>query len=132
MLNKIDEYTEECLVINIWRKITVGDFVDISAHLFIERSTPKFIRSDNGPKFAAELFKQCLQDLGKLMAYIESGSSWENSYIESFNENLEMNFFTVKSLYTIYQIHNTLKFNTSKDKAKFIYQLKIVYTAPTE
>jgi hypothetical protein len=37
MLNKIDEYTEEYLAINVGRKITVSDVVDILAHLFIER-----------------------------------------------------------------------------------------------
>jgi transposase InsO family protein len=85
MLNIIDEYTKECLAIKVGRKITASDVIDTLADLFIQRGSPKFIRSDNGPEFVAELLRQWLKDLGVQTAYIEPGSPWENGYIESFN-----------------------------------------------
>ena len=85
MLNIIDEYTRECLAIKVGRKITASDVIDTLADLFIQRGSPKFIRSDNGPEFVAELLRQWLKDLGVQTAYIEPGSPWENGYIESFN-----------------------------------------------
>jgi putative transposase len=85
MLNIIDEYTKECLAIKVGRKITSSDVIDTLADLFIERGSPKFIRSDNGPEFVAELLRRWLKELGVQTAYIEPGSPWENGYIESFN-----------------------------------------------
>ena len=85
MLNIIDEYTRECLAIKVGRKITASDVIDTLADLFMQRGSPKFIRSDNGPEFVAELLRQWLKDLGVQTAYIEPGSPWENGYIESFN-----------------------------------------------
>ena len=85
MLNIIDEYTKECLAIKVGRKMTASDVIDTLADLFIQRGSPKFIRSDNGPEFVAELLRQWLKDLGVQTAYIEPGSPWENGYIESFN-----------------------------------------------
>jgi putative transposase len=85
MLNIIDENTKECLAIKVGRKITASDVIDTLADLFIQRGSPKFIRSDNGPEFVAELLRRWLKDLGVQTAYIEPGSPWENGYIESFN-----------------------------------------------
>lgn len=85
MLNIIDEYTKECLAIKVGRKITASDVIDTLADIFIQRGSPEFIRSDNGPEFVAELLRQWLKDLGVQTAYIEPGSPWENGYIESFN-----------------------------------------------
>lgn len=85
MLNIIDEYTKECLVISVGRKITASDVIDTLADLFLQRGKPRFIRSDNGPEFVAELIRQWLKDIGVQTAFIEPGSPWENGYIESFN-----------------------------------------------
>jgi len=85
MLNIIDEHTKECLAIKVGRKITASDVIDTLDDLFIQRGSPKFIRSDNGPEFVAELLRQWLKDLGVQTAYIEPGSPRENGYIESFN-----------------------------------------------
>lgn len=85
MLNIIDEYTRECLAIRVGRKITASDVIDTLADLFIQRGSPRFMRSDNGPEFVAGLLRQWLKDIGVQTAYIEPGSPWENGYIESFN-----------------------------------------------
>jgi len=85
MLNIIDEYTRECLAISVDRKITASNVIDTLVDLFIERGTPKFIRSDNGLEFVAEVIREWLEDLDVHTAFIEPGSPWENGYIESFN-----------------------------------------------
>ena len=85
MLNIIDEYTRECLAIRVRRTIKANDVIDTLSDLFITRGTPRFIRSDNGPEFVAELLRTWLFNLGVTTAFIEPGSPWENGYIESFN-----------------------------------------------
>jgi hypothetical protein len=49
MLAIVEEYTRECLHLEVQRSITKEDVVAIVAKLFLERGEAKFIRSDNGP-----------------------------------------------------------------------------------
>jgi len=88
MLNVIDEYTRECLLIHVARKITAYDVLEHLADLFIMRGTPEHIRSDNGPEFVADVVRDWLSRLGVDTLFIEPGSPWENGYIESFNGKL--------------------------------------------
>jgi transposase InsO family protein len=88
MLNIIDEYTRECLLIHVARKITAYHVLEHLADLFIMRGTPDHIRSDNGPEFIAEVLRAWLGRLGVDTLFIEKGSPWENGYIESFNGKL--------------------------------------------
>jgi len=53
MLTVIDEYTRECLAIEVARKLSSQDVLRVLAGLFIRHGTPDFIRSDNGPEFTA-------------------------------------------------------------------------------
>ena len=49
---------------------------------------PEYLRSDNGPEFAAWELRQWLSQLGTGTLYIEPGSPWENDCSESFNGKL--------------------------------------------
>ena len=84
-LNVIDEYTRECLMIRVKRKLNSGDVIDVLTDLFILRGPPAFIRSDNGPEFVAEAVRDWISAVGAKTAYIVPGSPWENGYCESFN-----------------------------------------------
>ena len=88
ILNIIDEYTRECLVTVVARKIRSQDVIDALFNLFIYRGIPEHIRSDNGPEFTAKAIRKWLNRLGVKTLYIEPGSPWENGYIESFNGKL--------------------------------------------
>jgi len=88
ILTIIDEYTRECLMILTQRRITSEDVIEQLFHLFVFRSIPKHIRSDNGPEFTAKAIRRWLKDLEVTTLFIEPGSPWENGYIESFNGKL--------------------------------------------
>jgi len=88
LLTIIDEYTRECLAIDIGRKLTKEDVLDRLTSLFVCRGIPEHIRSDNGSEFTAKAVRSWLQRLGIKTLYIEPGSPWENGYIESFNGKL--------------------------------------------
>ena len=85
VLNIIDEFTRECLSTRVNRKISSQDVIDELFNLFIFRSIPEHIRSDNGPEFTARAVRRWLNRLGVKTLFIERGSPWENGYIESFN-----------------------------------------------
>ena len=80
----LDEYSRECLALQIERSITAEDVVETLARLFTERGEPAYIRSDNGSEFTAEVIKRWLAASGIETLYIEPGAPWENAYSESF------------------------------------------------
>ena len=88
ILNIIDEFTRECLVSCVARKIKTQEVIDQLFQLFIFRGIPDHIRSDNGPEFTARSIRHWLNRLGVKTLFIEPGSPWENGYIESFNGKL--------------------------------------------
>jgi putative transposase len=85
MMPIVDEYSRECLSIEVERSITAKEVVNTLASLFAHRGEPAFIRSDNGPEFIAKAVKRWLEVSGVQTLYIEPGSPWENAYSETFN-----------------------------------------------
>ena len=81
----IDEFTRECLTLEISRQLRSDDVLHCLARLFVEKGTPDFIRSDNGSEFAAHAVRDWLGKVGVETLFIEPGSPWENGYCESFN-----------------------------------------------
>jgi transposase InsO family protein len=88
MLTVIDEYTRECLAIDVARRLTSDDVLERLSDLFVRRGVPGHIRSDNGPEFTTKAVRDWLGRVGVGTLYIEPGSPWENGYIESFNGKL--------------------------------------------
>ena len=58
-LNVIDEYSRECLMIRVKRKLNSFDVIDVLTDLLILRGPPAYIRPDNGPEFVAEVDRCC-------------------------------------------------------------------------
>jgi len=88
MLTIIDEQTRECLATDVARTFKSEDILERLNDLFVCRGVPEYIRSDNGPKFTAHNVCKWLGRVEVQTLFIESGSLWENGYIESFNGNL--------------------------------------------
>ena len=88
LLTVMDEYSRECLAIDVARRLTSEDVLERLSDLFICRGVPAYLRSDNGPEFTARRVRQWLEKVGVQTLFIEPGSPWENGYIESFNGKL--------------------------------------------
>lgn len=88
LLTVVDEFTRECLTIEVGRTFTGRDVIATLEELFAIRGRPKYLRSDNGPEFAAKAVRKWLRRLGVGTLFIEPGSPWENGYVESFNGKL--------------------------------------------
>ena len=85
VLNILDEYSRECLSCVVGRRLKADDVINELFNLFVFRSIPEHIRSDNGVEFTARAVRGWLNRLGVKTLFIEPGSPWENGYIESFN-----------------------------------------------
>jgi putative transposase len=91
-----DEYTRECLALEVDRSITADRVLDILANLFLTRGVPKHIRSDNGPEFIAGAIRGHAEKAGLEMLYVEPGAPWENGYAESFFSRLRDELLNVE------------------------------------
>ena len=60
MLTIIDEWTRECLAIDVARHLRSDDVLYRLAALFVDRGPPDHIRSDNGSEFTAKAVRDWL------------------------------------------------------------------------
>jgi putative transposase len=101
MLTVIDEFTRECLAIEVARRLRHDDVLQVLAELFTRHGPPDHIRSDNGSEFTAIAVREWLPRLGVKTLYIEPGSPWENGYNESFNGKLRDELLNGEIFYTL-------------------------------
>jgi putative transposase len=85
-LTVADEYTRECLAIDVGRNLRSGRVIDVLARLVSVHGAPRHIRSDNGPEFVAHAVVRWLVDAGIDTAFIDPGKPWQNATNESFND----------------------------------------------
>jgi len=101
LLTIIDEYTRECLAIEVSRRLDADAVLYRLTELFVSRRPPDYIRSDNGPEFTARAVRDWLSRVGVETLYIEPGSPWENGYNESFNGKLRDELLNGEIFYTL-------------------------------
>jgi transposase InsO family protein len=101
MLTIIDEYTRECLAIDVARHLRSDDVLYCLAGLFVDRGPPDHIRSDNGSEFTAKAVREWLARVGVKTLYIAPGSPWENGYNESFNGKLRDELLDGEMFYSL-------------------------------
>jgi putative transposase len=88
LLNVIDEYTRECLAIDVDRTIDADGVVACLERLVAERGAPAYVRFDHGPEFIAYAMSDWCRFSGTATVFIDPGSPWQNAWIESFNGRL--------------------------------------------
>jgi hypothetical protein len=77
MLTGVDEYTRECLAIDVERRADAMSVLERLAALFIERGAPDYLRSDNRSEFTDQVVRRWPKRVGVKMLLIEPGSPWE-------------------------------------------------------
>jgi putative transposase len=87
-LSIVDEFTRECLALEVGRGLTSGRVIDVLIELLHVRGLPQHIRSDNGPEFIARAIRRWLEKARVKTLYVAPASPWENGYAESFHGRL--------------------------------------------
>lgn len=87
-LTLVDEYTRECLAIDVGGSIRSGRVIEVLARVISRRGTPRYLRSDNGPEFVSRALLEWIVDQGIETALIDPGKPWQNGTTESFNGKL--------------------------------------------
>ena len=85
VLNVVDDFTRECLVMHVGISITGHDVVRALDAVVKFRGSPQAITTDNGPEFAGKALDLWTHDRGIAHTFIRPGKPVENAYIESFN-----------------------------------------------
>ena len=88
LLVVVDEWTRECLAIDVARQLGSDDVLERLSWLMATRGVPDHVRSDNGSEFTATAVREWLGKVGVKTLYIDPGSPWENGYLASFNGRL--------------------------------------------
>ena len=84
-LTVIDEFTRECLTIDVAGSIRSERVIEVLSKLVSVRGAPRHLRSDNGPEFVSRAVLQWLLESGIETAPIDPGKPWQNGANESFN-----------------------------------------------
>jgi hypothetical protein len=87
VLNVIDEFTREALVIEVDRAVNADEVVNV-----LDRLGPDAwgtgLRFDNGPEVIADAVNDWCRFNGTGSLFIDPGAPWQNACIESFNGRL--------------------------------------------
>lgn len=87
-LTVVDEYTRECLAIDVAGSIRSHRVIEVLAQLISTHGAPRYLRSDNGPEFVSRALLQWMQQENIETALIDPGKPWQNGADESFNGKL--------------------------------------------
>jgi transposase InsO family protein len=101
MLTVVDEFTRECHLIHVARRIQAKDVLSQLFRLICRHGAPEHIRSDNGSEFIEQTLQQWLHDAGIRTLYIDPGSPWQNGFIESFHSRLREECLEREQLWTL-------------------------------
>lgn len=97
-LTVVDEYTRECLAIDVNGSIRSSHVIDVLSKLMWVHGVPRYLRSDNGPEFVSKALLEWAVNESLQLALIDPGKPWQNGTNESFNgkfrdECLSMEWF---------------------------------------
>jgi putative transposase len=84
-LTVIDEFTRECLAIDVAGGIRSGRVIEVLAQLVSVHGAPGHLRSDNGPEFVARAICAGFRPPRSRRHSSTRGKPWQNGADESFN-----------------------------------------------
>ena len=95
-LTIVDEWTRECLAIDVAGGIRSGRVIEVLTQLVSLHGAPRYLRSDNGPEFVAAAILRWLADAHIDTALIDPGKPWQNATDESFNGKLRDEYLSLQ------------------------------------
>ena len=84
-LTVVDEFTRECLAIDVGGSIRSGRVIEVLSKLVSLRGAPRYLRSDNGSEFVSRKILRWIEEEKIETALIDPGKPWQNGANESFN-----------------------------------------------
>ena len=104
ILNLIDEYTRECLLIRAERRWSSAKVISALADVMVMKGVPEHYVRTTVQSSSRRICANGWQNTGAKTLYIEPGSPWENGYCESFNSKLRDEFLNGEIFYSIKEL----------------------------
>ena len=97
-LTIVDNYSRECLAIEVGQSLKGGDVVEVMDRLVTARGLPERIQCDNGSEFISKVMDKWAYENGVIIDFSRPGKPMDNALVESFNgsfrdECLNVNWF---------------------------------------
>jgi len=130
-----DEYTRECLVLDVRGGRFSGEQVaDVLTELFMIRGVPVGLRCDNGKEFTGVAVSRRLQMAGVELLSVEAGCPWENGFVESLNSIIRDEFLNTEIFTTLKSAKDVatawrLEYNHRRGHGALDYQPPAAYAA---
>lgn len=109
LLPVVDEFTRECLVIEVASSLPAERVITVLVRLFAAHGTPEYLRSDNGPEFIAHAIQGWLALKGAATLYIDPGCPWQNGFAESFNGTLRDECLNMQAFHSVAEARVTVE-----------------------
>ncbi|NCF67925.1 MAG: DDE-type integrase/transposase/recombinase [Chloroflexi bacterium] len=97
LLNVIDEYTREALLIRVQHRMNHQDALTALSWLILLRGLPAHIRSDTGSEFTAEKVRRWLAKMEVRPLFIEPGSPGKTGTLRASMGSCVMSCWTGRS-----------------------------------
>jgi transposase InsO family protein len=97
----IDEFTRECLALEVATNFKSMRVQNVLSRLFAARGAPTYLRSDNGSEFIARSLAVFLFQSGTSSRFIKPGSPWQNGHAESFMSRLRAECLDVEAFHNL-------------------------------
>ena len=110
ILNVIDDYTRECVAIEVDFGINGHRVIQTLERAMEERGKVVAIRSDNGPEFISNALDGWAYSNGIKLDFIRPGKPNDNAFVESFNDKFRQEclndnqFLTLPEAQTVIEI----------------------------
>jgi putative transposase len=98
LLNVVDEFTRQALVMHTARSITADQTVAVLEALVARRGAPTHIRCDNGPEMTAHALIDWCAEQSTKTSYIDPGAPWQNPFVESFHSRVRDELLNLEQL----------------------------------
>ena len=136
-LTVIDEFTRECLAIDVAGGIRSGRVIEVLTRLVSLHGAPRYLRSDNGPEFVARAVLRWLLAAQIETAFIDPGKPWQNGVDESFNgkfrhEHLSLQWFRNRTEAAVSIEQWRRHYNEVRPHSSLAYQTPHEFKAITE
>lgn len=102
-MNIVDDFTRECLALDIAFSFGSADVIRCFEDLSFERGFPKTIRFDNGSEFTSRAMLQWGAERDVQLHFIEPGRPMQNAHIESLNGKIRDELLNAHSFLTIFE-----------------------------
>jgi putative transposase len=133
-LSLVDEYTRECLALNVGTSMTGADVRRVLARVIGRRGAPTRIRSDNGSEFICQVLTGWLPQAGTKAIPVAPASPWENGFIESFHSRLRDEFLNGEEFESVSDARSKAawwrrEYNRIRPHSSLSYQTRMEFSA---